>query len=231
MTKSMTAFARETSSGDEGELTWEVRSVNHRFLEPFVRLPEDLRALEPAVRERLASRLGRGKVDCTLRFAPAAGAGANLRVNRHYLEQLLAAGAEVCVSVTLVDGLVLARSAFHHSVNYRSVVLFGTVESIADPEEKRRALRDIVEHIAPGRSEQVREPNAEEIAQTLVLAIPIDEGSAKVRSGPPVDDDEDYEIETWAGVLPLPVVPGEPETCPRVPQGIEVPENIRRYRR
>jgi uncharacterized protein (TIGR00255 family) len=91
----MTAFARETSSGDEGELTWEVRSVNHRFLEPFVRLPEDLRALEPAVRERLASRLGRGKVDCTLRFAPAAGAGANLRVNRHYLEQLLAAGAEV----------------------------------------------------------------------------------------------------------------------------------------
>jgi nitroimidazol reductase NimA-like FMN-containing flavoprotein (pyridoxamine 5'-phosphate oxidase superfamily) len=143
----------------------------------------------------------------------------------------LAAGAEACVSVTLVDGLVLARSAFHHSVNYRSVVLFGTVESIADQEEKRRALRDIVEHIAPGRSAQVREPNAEEIAQTLVLAIPIDEGSAKVRSGPPVDDEKDYEIETWAGVLPLPVVPGEPETCPRVPQGVEVPENIRRYRR
>lgn len=145
--------------------------------------------------------------------------------------RVLAAGAEVCVSVTLIDGLVLARSAFHHSVNYRSVVLFGTVESITDPGEKQRALRDIVEHIAPGRSEQVREPNADEIAQTLVLSVPIDEGSAKIRSGPPVDDEADYSIETWAGVLPLPVVPGEPETCPRVPHGIEAPDNVRRYRR
>ena len=143
----------------------------------------------------------------------------------------IAAGAEVCANVTLVDGLVLARSAFHHSVNYRSVVLFGTVETITDPKEKQRALRDIVEHIAPGRSAQVREPNAEETVQTLVLSIPIDEGSAKIRTGPPVDDEADYEIETWAGVLPLPVVPGEPETCPRVPRGVEVPDNVRRYRR
>jgi len=95
MTKSMTAFARETAVGEQGELTWEVRSVNHRFLETFVRLPEDLRTLEPAVRERISARLGRGKVDCALRFLPLAGTGANLRVNRRYLEQLLAAGEEV----------------------------------------------------------------------------------------------------------------------------------------
>jgi uncharacterized protein (TIGR00255 family) len=91
----MTAFARETTGGSEGDLTWELRSVNHRFLEPFVRLPEDLRALEPAVRERVAARLGRGKLDCTLRYVPALGAGGELRINRHYLEQLLAAEGEV----------------------------------------------------------------------------------------------------------------------------------------
>lgn len=95
MTKSMTAFARVTAIGDEGELTWELRSVNHRFLEPYVRLPEDLRALEPAVRERVAKRLRRGKLDCALRYAPAPGAGSNLRINRPYLEQLLTAGGEV----------------------------------------------------------------------------------------------------------------------------------------
>jgi uncharacterized protein (TIGR00255 family) len=95
MIKSMTAFARETSTSEQGELTWELRSVNHRFLEPFVRLPEDLRALEPAVRERVAARLGRGKVDCSLRYAPAAGAAGQLQLNRHYLEQLLAVGGEV----------------------------------------------------------------------------------------------------------------------------------------
>ena len=95
MTKSMTAFARETTTGDDGALTWELRSVNHRYLEPFVRLPEDLRSLEPAVRERIAARLGRGKLDCTLRYVPAPGGSGNLRVNEHYLRQLLAAGDEV----------------------------------------------------------------------------------------------------------------------------------------
>ena len=95
MSKSMTAFARETHAGEQGELTWELRSVNHRFLETFVRLPEDLRALETAVRERIAARLDRGKVDCSLRFAPSAVATGELRINRRYLELLLAAGAEV----------------------------------------------------------------------------------------------------------------------------------------
>jgi uncharacterized protein (TIGR00255 family) len=101
MTKSMTAFARETAATDQGELTWEVRSVNHRFLEPFVRLPEELRSLEPAVRERLAARLGRGKVDCSLRYAPSLGAVGQLRLNRRYLEQLLVVGSEVA---TLMGG-------------------------------------------------------------------------------------------------------------------------------
>jgi uncharacterized protein (TIGR00255 family) len=91
----MTAFARETATGDQGALTWELRSVNHRFLEAYVRLPEELRAMEPAVRERLSARLGRGKLDCSLRFSPAAGAGGSLRLNRRYLEQILAAGREV----------------------------------------------------------------------------------------------------------------------------------------
>jgi uncharacterized protein (TIGR00255 family) len=95
VTKSMTAFARESSTGTEGELTWELRSVNHRYLEPFVRLSEELRALEPAVRERVAARVGRGKLDCNLRFTPVQGASGNLSINRHYLAQLLAAGGEV----------------------------------------------------------------------------------------------------------------------------------------
>jgi uncharacterized protein (TIGR00255 family) len=95
VTRSMTAFACETATGDEGQLTWELRSVNHRYLESVVRLPEDLRALEPAVRERIAVRLARGKLDCTLRFVPVTGSGGTLRVNRHYVEQLLAAAGEV----------------------------------------------------------------------------------------------------------------------------------------
>ncbi len=99
MTKSMTAFARESRQGDEEELTWELRSVNHRFLEAFVRLPEELRSLEPAVRERLAARLGRGKLDCALRYAPTSGGAGRLCINRRYLEQILAAGAEVASMV------------------------------------------------------------------------------------------------------------------------------------
>ena len=143
----------------------------------------------------------------------------------------LADGAECCLNVSLVDGLVLARSAFHHSVNYRCVVLFGHADKVVEPEEKRLALRDIVDHIVPGRSEQVRGPNDEEIAQTIVLSIPIEEASAKIRSGPPVDDEADYALEIWAGVVPLPVVAGTAETCPRVPAGIDAPVNVGSYSR
>jgi len=124
----------------------------------------------------------------------------------------LKGGVEACVTVTLLDGLVMARSAFHHSMNYRSVVVFGTAVEVTDREEKRRALERLVEHIAPGRSAEVRAPNESELRQTLVLSLPIEEASAKIRTGPPIDDDEDYALPVWAGVIPLRLERGEPVT-------------------
>ena len=131
----------------------------------------------------------------------------------------LAQGTDACVTVTLVDGLVLARSAFHHSVNYRSVMVFGTAEAVSDPEEKRQALLAVVDHMAPGRSEDSRPPTAEELRTTLVIRLPITEGSTKVRTGPPIDDDEDLDGPYWAGVLPLALRAGGvvPDTTGPVP--------------
>lgn len=115
-------------------------------------------------------------------------------------------GIEACVTVTLLDGLVMARSAFHHSMNYRSVVVFGKAEEVTDREQKLHTLERLVEHIAPGRSAEVRAPNESELRQTLVLSLPIDEASAKIRTGPPIDDEEDYALPVWAGVIPLQMV-------------------------
>jgi uncharacterized protein len=120
------------------------------------------------------------------------------------------AGAEVCVTVTLLDGLVLARSAFHHSMNYRSVVLLGRAEKVEDEEEKRRAFDAIVDHVVPGRQAVARPTSASELRQTLVLRLPIVEGSAKVRVGDAIDEPEDVDLAVWAGVIPLRVAPGEP---------------------
>jgi uncharacterized protein len=120
----------------------------------------------------------------------------------------LADGVDACVTVTHLDGLVLARSAFHHSMNYRSVMVFGTASALTDAEEKRVALLAIVDHMAPGRSEDCRSPTAEELRSTLVLRLPLTEGSAKVRTGPPIDDEEDMDSPHWAGVLPLGLAPG-----------------------
>ena len=120
------------------------------------------------------------------------------------------AGAEVCVTITLLDGLVLARSAFHHSMNYRSVVLLGTATKVEDEDEKRRAFDVVVDHVLPGRSAVARPSNASELRTTLVLRLPIEEGSAKVRTGGPIDDDEDMGLPVWAGVVPLQLTPGEP---------------------
>ncbi|MHB1446705.1 MAG: pyridoxamine 5'-phosphate oxidase family protein [Acidimicrobiales bacterium] len=122
----------------------------------------------------------------------------------------LAGGAEVCVTVTVIDGLVLARSAFHHSMNYRSVMLFGAAEAVTDEAEKRAALLAIVDHMAPGRSADSRTPTPEELRSTLVVRLAITEGSAKIRTGPPIDDEEDMGLSHWAGVLPLSLVPGTP---------------------
>jgi nitroimidazol reductase NimA-like FMN-containing flavoprotein (pyridoxamine 5'-phosphate oxidase superfamily) len=139
-------------------------------------------------------------------------------------------GVEACVTVTLLDGLVLARSAFHHSMNYRSAVIFGTAREVTEREEKLRVLEALVEHVCRGRSADVRAPNESELRQTLVLALPIEEASAKVRTGGPVDDEEDYALGMWAGVLPLQLVPQEPIADTRLAQ-IAVPGYVREYRR
>jgi uncharacterized protein len=143
----------------------------------------------------------------------------------------LSLGAQACLTVTLVDGLVLARSAFHHSINYRSVMLFGVARLVTDSEEKMRALEAVSEHVIPGRWAEVRQPNAKELKATSVLALPIDEASAKVRTGPPKDDEPDYEFPVWAGVLPLGLSMGEPLPDSVLPRDTPVPEYVRRYSR
>lgn len=125
-------------------------------------------------------------------------------------------GVDVCVTVTLVDGLVLARSGFHHSMNYRSVMVFGTARLVADREEKLNALRAFTNHIVPGRWDVIRPPSEQELKATSVLAIPIEEVSAKMRSGPPLDDEEDYDLPVWAGVIPIKMQRGEPIDDPRL---------------
>lgn len=142
----------------------------------------------------------------------------------------LRGGVEACVTVTLLDGLVLARSAFHHSMNYRSAVIIGKAREVAG-DEKLRALDALVEHVCKGRSADVRPPNEVEFKQTLVLAMPIEEASAKVRTGGPLDDEEDYALDVWAGVLPLKLVPQTPIADDRLKERIEVPEYVTRYSR
>lgn len=137
----------------------------------------------------------------------------------------------VCITVTLIDGLVLARSAFHHSVNYRSVVVFGQAELVEDEPGKMAALAAITEHIVPGRWAEVREPNAQELKATTVLAVSLEEVSAKVRTGDPKDDDEDMAIPVWAGQLPLALTPGSPVNDSLLTPGIEAPDYVRNYKR
>jgi nitroimidazol reductase NimA-like FMN-containing flavoprotein (pyridoxamine 5'-phosphate oxidase superfamily) len=137
----------------------------------------------------------------------------------------------VCITVTLLDGLVLARSVFNHSMNYRSVVVLGKVTLVDDPEEKIEALRTLSEHILPGRWADSRQPNASELKQTSVLRLPIEEFSAKVRIGPAIDDEEDYSFPTWAGVVPLEMVAGMPIDDSRLLSGQTAPEYARSYTR
>jgi nitroimidazol reductase NimA-like FMN-containing flavoprotein (pyridoxamine 5'-phosphate oxidase superfamily) len=132
------------------------------------------------------------------------GAAANFAL------RALADGAEACVTVTLLDGLVLARSAFHHSMNYRSVMLFGRAEKVDDEQEKYDSMVAIVEHLIPGRSADTRLPTASELRKTLIVKLPLQECSAKVRTGGPIDDAEDMDNGHWAGVLPLTITPGAP---------------------
>jgi len=126
------------------------------------------------------------------------------------------AGSPACVTITLLDGLVLGRSAMHHSMNYRSVVILATGREVTDRDEKLAALTALVEHVVPGRSREVRAPSEAELAATRVVAFPIDEASAKVRTGPPVDAEGDYALECWAGVVPMRLTRGEPVPDPRL---------------
>ena len=161
-------------------------------------------------------------------------AGDNLYVHGSAASRMLRnldKGIPVCVTVTLLEGLVLARSIFNHSMNYRSVVVLGTAVAVLDAKEKLEALQSISEHILPGRWADSRQPNERELKQTLVMRLPIEEFSAKVRQGPPVDDEEDYSFPTWAGVIPLQMAAGAPENDPRLDPKTPVPGYASAYRR
>ena len=137
--------------------------------------------------------------------------------------------SEICVTITLLDGIVLARSAFHHSINYRSVVLFGKANELTNPKEKIKALKIITEHIIFGRWNDVRKPNEKELNATSVFSLKIDEASAKVRKGGPVDDMEDMDLNVWAGVLPLKIISGKPMKDSKLNKNIILPEYIKGY--
>ena len=158
----------------------------------------------------------------------------NLIVHGSQASRMLRAlgqGIDVCVTVTLIDGLVLARSAFHHSMNYRSVMVFGRARVVDDREEKLQALFALSEHMVPGRWHDVRQPSEEELSQTTVLSLPIEEGSAKIRTGPPLDDEEDYSLDVWAGVIPLNLVADSPVADSRLASNIDLPSYASGYRR
>ncbi|HMD46947.1 MAG TPA: pyridoxamine 5'-phosphate oxidase family protein [Acidimicrobiales bacterium] len=142
----------------------------------------------------------------------------------------LAEGAEACVTVTLLDGIVLARSAFHHSMNFRSVMLFGRAEQVADPDEQRRAAAALADHLAPGRSRDARGPNDRELRSVLIVRFPIAEGSAKVRTGPPLDDEDDLGLPVWAGEVPLRLESTDPVPDPALGPGVPVPAYVTGHR-
>ena len=139
-------------------------------------------------------------------------------------------GEPACVCVTHLDGLVLARSAFHHSMNYRSVVIFGAMHEVTDQTDKMERLRIFTDRIAPGRWSDIKVPTKQELKATMVLGIPIAEASAKIRSGPPVDDEPDYALPVWAGVVPVGLVAGEPEPDPKLPAGTPIPDHARHFK-
>lgn len=158
---------------------------------------------------------GYGRVDDTLYLHGSTGA-----------LSLRSATSDVCLTVTHLDGIVLARSAFHHSVNYRSAVIYGTPRLVTDDEEKLIGLRAITERLAPGQWDVVRRPDRKEMAATAVVALSLEEASVKMRTGGPIDDEEDYARDLWAGVLPVRQVFGEPVDDPRLRPGLPVPDHV-----
>jgi uncharacterized protein len=140
-------------------------------------------------------------------------------------------GVDACVTITILDGLVMARSAFHHSMNYRSVVVLGKGREVVDREEKLGVLDALVEHVCTGRARDVRAPNESELRQTLVIAMPLAEASAKIRTGPAADDEEDYALPIWAGVIPLALTPSMPIDDERLTADVTAPAYATNYRR
>jgi nitroimidazol reductase NimA-like FMN-containing flavoprotein (pyridoxamine 5'-phosphate oxidase superfamily) len=160
--------------------------------------------------------------------------GENLIIHGSSASRMMRALARekpICVTVTLIDGLVLARSAFHHSMNYRSVVVFGTAKVIQDKEEKLAALRALTEHLVPNRWREVRPPNDLELKATTVLSLPIEEASAKIRTGNPVDEEEEYCLDVWAGVVPLKLIAGNPISDEKLKSEISIPAYVANYKR
>jgi nitroimidazol reductase NimA-like FMN-containing flavoprotein (pyridoxamine 5'-phosphate oxidase superfamily) len=159
-----------------------------------------------------------------------ARSGEQIYIHGSSASRMLRAGAQeidLCLTVTLVDGLVLARSAFHTSINYRSVVVLGKARLVTDAAEKWEALRSFTNHVIDGRWEQAKQPNEQELKATSVLSLPLDEVSAKVRTGPPIDDEEDYALPIWAGVVPVVQTLGEPLPDSRVLEGVVPPRLAR----
>ena len=203
------------------------------------RLPErgvyDREAIDAILDEALICHLAY-VVDGAPRVIPTihARVGDTLYVHGSNASRTLRAaksGAPVAIEVTLLDGLVLARSAFHHSMNYRSAIVYGRAREVTDPDEKWQAQRALVEHVAHGQADDTRMPNQRELDQTTILAVTLDEASAKVRTGPPKDEEEDLALPIWAGVLPLVTIPGEPVPDPHLPDDVLVPAYVRDYRR
>ena len=139
-------------------------------------------------------------------------------------------GAPACLTVTIIDGVVLARSAFHHSMNYRSAMVLGAMHAIDDPAERSQALQALTERLLPGRWDVVRPPNLKELKATNVLAMPLAEASAKARTGPPVDDEDDYALAVWAGVVPVGLTTSEPQPDARLEPGVALPTHVRALR-
>lgn len=144
--------------------------------------------------------------------------------------QALRGGAAACITVTLLDGLVLARSAMHHSMNYRSVVVLGRGAEVADRDEKVRVLQALVEHVIPGRWAEIRRPNENELAATTLIGFPLDEASAKIRTGPPRDEEGDMALPVWSGVIPLALTPDAPRPDPLKPADVRLPAYVEHYR-
>jgi nitroimidazol reductase NimA-like FMN-containing flavoprotein (pyridoxamine 5'-phosphate oxidase superfamily) len=180
---------------------------------------------------------------CHLSFTTEAGpvviptiharVGGTLYLHGSHVSRMMrsAGGHDVCAAATIVDGIVAARSAFHHSLNYRSVVVFGVPRDVTDPGERTAAFEAITEHVLPGRWDEARRPNEKENKGTKLLAIDINEASAKMRSGPPGDDDEDMALDIWAGVIPLRVQSDDPIPAPDLKDGVDVPPSVENYGR